>query len=174
MLRVNQVDSGLFVRCNNKVPSAVPTNCATVPKLAPLALISAKFPRFAKCAVMVVPTAFAMTPHSALATPEKHRRGRRYGKRRGMRQSERRARSYDRSAMNRYFWGSVERDEEARQAKRIVARRPVESCITVRRTTSCQFLCGCGCGFVFAGVLTCACCGRGGVSYSYAYRSASL
>ena len=103
MMRVNQVVSGLFVRCNSIVPNAVPTNCATVPKLAPLALISAKFPRLAKWAVMVVPTAFAMTPHSALATPEKHRSRRRYGKRRGMRQSERMARSYDRSAMKRYF-----------------------------------------------------------------------
>jgi hypothetical protein len=51
-----------------------------------------------------------------------------------MRQSERRARSNAVSARKRYFWGSVERAEEARQAKRMVARRPVESWMTVRRT----------------------------------------
>jgi hypothetical protein len=57
------------------------------------------------------------------------------------------------SARKRYFWGSVERAVEARQAKRIVARRPVESWITVRRTAGRLVV-----GF-WRGLGTCARCG---------------
>ena len=42
--------------------------------------------------------------------------------------------SFMMSASRRNFWGSLAMPEDASQAKRIVARRPVESCTTVRRT----------------------------------------
>jgi hypothetical protein len=75
-----------------------------------------------------------MTPHKALEIPLKHNKGNLQCMIRGTVQSLSKARSLKRSARRRYFWGSLPRDEEASQAKRMVARRPVESWTTVRRT----------------------------------------
>ena len=44
------------------------------------------------------------------------------------------ARSLSKSARRRYFWGSVPKEEDASQANRIVAIRPVESWTTVSNT----------------------------------------
>lgn len=87
VIKANQVVSVDRHRCNNHVPTyisklnnhatIVPNNCDTVASEVLLALTSAKFPHFAKCAVIVAPTPPAITPHNALETPLKHNKGNR-------------------------------------------------------------------------------------------------